>query len=52
MYNLNLSKNEKLIQIFDSILITNNEEKNKEEEIITNKKKIPPLLSLINVYYS
>ena len=38
MYNLNLSKNEKLIQIFDNILITNNTEEKTTTIAITNKR--------------
>ena len=38
MYNLNLSKNEKLIQIFDNILITNNKEEKTTTMAITNKR--------------
>ena len=38
MYNLNLSKNEKLIQIFDNILITNNKEEKTTTIAITNKR--------------
>ena len=38
MYNLNLSKNEKLIQIFDNILITNNIEEKTTTIAITNKR--------------
>ena len=38
MYNLNLSKNEKLIQIFDNILITNNNEEKTTTIAITNKR--------------
>lgn len=38
MYNLNLSKNEKLIQIFDNILITNNNQEKTTTIAITNKR--------------
>ena len=38
MYNLNLSKNEKLIQIFDNILITNDIEEKTTTIAITNKR--------------
>jgi len=38
MYNLNLSKNEKLIQIFDNILITNDTEEKTTTIAITNKR--------------
>ena len=38
MYNLNLSKNEKLIQIFDKTLITNDIEEKTTTIAITNKR--------------
>ena len=38
MYNLNLSKNENLIQIFDNILITNTKEEKTTTIAITNKR--------------
>lgn len=38
MYNLNLSKNEKIIQIFDNILITNDIEEKTTTIAITNKR--------------
>ena len=38
MYNLNLSKNEKLIQIFDNTLIANDTEEKTTTIAITNKR--------------